>query len=289
MEDISPVTEKARLPVEFDLRPYLLDHRFDGKPVLPAVEAMQLLAGTTRNYLPRIDPLRICGATFDKFLYLEQISDHTVTGIFNDLEIDKHGRVTARLLTKNRLKKAGITRLKEHVTLRFGEPLFDMRIPDLETAKTLQTEPFEVSAERLYRELVPFGPAFQNVKDTLTLAEDGAVAAIRSSSAAAPFGPLGSPFPIDAAFHAACAWGQRFSSIIGFPVGFNERIIFQPTQPDVTYISRIIPVRQQTDPVILDFDIHLFDETGAVRETMCGLQLKDVSGGRLKPPPWIQK
>ena len=289
MGDISAVTQNTRLQVAIDLHPYLLDHHFDGKPVFPAVEAMQLLAATTREYLPLIDPLRICRATFDKFLYLEQISDQTVSGIFNDIEIDDKGQVAARLVTKNRLKKAAITRLKQHVSVRFGGTISDNSpIPEFKTATFLQGEPFLVSAEDLYRDLVPFGPSYQNLKDDVALTEDGAITVIHAACTSAPQEPLGSPFPIDAAFHAACAWGQRFYSVVGFPVAFDERIIFKPTKPGVTYIGRIIPVKQLTDPLVLYFDIFVFDENGAIHEALYGLQLRDVSGGRLKPPQWIQ-
>ncbi len=289
MEDISTVIHTDRLTVAIDLHPYLLDHHFDGKPVLPAVEAMQLLAGTIRHHLPRIDPLRICRATFDKFLYLEQVGDQTITGIYNDLQIDEKGRVAARLVTRNRLKKSAISRLKQHAAVRFGDPEVDRTLPEFNSAVSLGGKPFRVSAESLYRDLVPFGPSYQNVKRAVTLTEDGAVAEILAACTAAPVEPLGSPFPIDAAFHAACAWGQRFFPVVGFPVAFDERIIFKPTRPNVTYIGRIIPVNQQTDPMVLHFDIFVFDEDGVIHEALYGLQLRDVSGGRLKPPQWIQK
>ena len=289
MEDISTVTQNARLPIAIDLQPYMLDHHFDGKPVLSAVEAMQLLAGTAKEYLPRIDPFRICQATFDKFIYLEQVSDKTVTEIYNDLEIDEKGQVSAKLVTKNRFKKAAITRLKEHVTLRFDEAPLERSVPEFKSATSLKGKPFMVTTEALYRDLVPFGSSFQNLKDMVALTEDGAVVGIRAACMSAPLEPLGSPFSIDAAFHAACAWGQRFYPVVGFPVAFDERIIFKPTRPNVTYISRIMPVKHQTDPMVLYFDIFIFDENGVIHEALYGLQLKDVSGGRLKPPQWIQE
>jgi hypothetical protein len=141
----------------------------------------------------------------------------------------------------------------------------------------------------LYRDLVPFGPAYQNILDDLIVTEKGAVAHLQSPSYPAPLQPLGSPFPLDAAFHAACAWGQRFSTIVGFPVGFDERTIFRPTQPGEKYISRITPVRQASDPVVLIFDIWIYTEEGYLCEAVRGVQMRDVSGGRLKPPRWVQK
>ena len=41
MEDLPEVIKKVQLPLEIEIDPYLMDHRFEGKAVLPAVEAMQ--------------------------------------------------------------------------------------------------------------------------------------------------------------------------------------------------------------------------------------------------------
>lgn len=289
MEDLPPVIKKKRLPVEITIRPYMLDHLFDGRAVLPAVEAMQLLADSSRKHLPEIDLSYIANADFSKFLYLEQISDQTVTEIFNEIDIDDNGRITARLLTRNRLKKSAMTRLKEHVTLQIpGRPADLPHLP-FSIASVLEKDCFEVPSDQLYRDLVPFGPAYQNIQDTVILAEDGAIATVSSSSTAVSLESLGSPFPLDAAFHAACAWGQRFSPIVGFPVGFDQRFIFKPTLSPMNYICRVFPRRRDADPVVLFFDIWLYDQDGNPCETILGLQMRDVSGGRLKPPVWIKE
>lgn len=289
MEDISQVTEKRRLPLELKIRPYLADHRFDGRAVFPAVEAMQLLARSCRGFRANIDTSTITGVAFHKFLYLEHITDQTVTEIINEIHSDRNGRVCARLLTKNRLKKSAMTRLKEHVTLHFNGTRSEGPVPEFKTATALNGTAFKITARMLYRDLVPFGPAYQNILGDLVVTEKGAVAHLQSSSAPASVQPLGSPFPLDAAFHAACAWGQRYSTIVGFPVGFNERIICRPTQAGEKYISRITPVRQASEPVVLIFDIWIFTEEGHLCEALRGLQMRDVSGGRLKPPRWVQQ
>jgi len=33
---------------------------------------------------------------------------------------------------------------------------------------------------------------------------------------------LGSPFPLDAAMHAACVWGQRFGGIVPFLLALKK-------------------------------------------------------------------
>ncbi|MFV9646580.1 MAG: hypothetical protein ACNYWU_12220, partial [Desulfobacterales bacterium] len=97
--------------------------------------------------------------------------------------------------------------------------------------------------------------------------------------------PLGSPFPLDAAFHAACAWGQRYSAVVGFPVGFDKRIVIQPTRPGDSYTCLILPVNVTTD--LLAFDIWLYDLNGILFEAVSGVQMRDVSAGRMKPPQWV--
>ena len=98
---------------------------------------------------------------------------------------------------------------------------------------------------------------------------------------------MGSPFPLDAAFHAACVWGQRYAQIVAFPIGIEKRLVFKPTQPGTTYLSRIIPVRKNPD--LLTFDIWIYDQDGHLYEGAWGVQMRDVSAGRLKPPRWILK
>jgi len=289
MEDISQVSEKRRLPLEIKIRPYLGDHRFDGRAVFPAVEAMQLLARSCRSFLADIDTSTITGVAFHKFLYLEHIIDKTVTEIINETYIDRNGRVSSKLLTKNRLKKSSMSRLKEHVTLHFSGRPSEVSVPEFKTATSLTGRPFKIPARMLYKDLVPFGPAYQNIIEDLVVTEKGAIAHLQTSSTPAPLQPLGSPFALDAAFHAACAWGQRYSTVVGFPVGFDQRIICRPTQAGQKYISRITPVRQTSEPVIIIFDIWIYTEEGHLCETLSGVQMRDVSGGRLKPPKWVQQ
>ena len=97
---------------------------------------------------------------------------------------------------------------------------------------------------------------------------------------------LGSPFPLDAAMHAACVWGQRFSGIVPFPTGFEKRIIYQKTKKKGVYLGRVVPVNIKPDSMI--FDAWIYDSDGVIYESVSGIQMRDVSQGRLKPPDWIR-
>jgi len=224
-------------------------------------------------------------ASFPRFLHIGP-EDNRIEA-FHELETRKNGDIVSRLLTMSVSRNGLIGRAKEHVVIRFKREIPDIPILPFQTAARLEGESFNITADRLYRDLVPFGPSYHNVKDdTLSLTEAGAVAQLSSGSIRQASGILGSPFPMDAALHCACAWGQRFSGVVAFPVGFEERFIFRPTLPGETYFGRIIPVRAHAQPLI--FDLWIYDFDGAPREAILGVAMKDVTAGRMKPPDWVR-
>ena len=152
--------------------------------------------------------------------------------------------------------------------------------------KNLDGKRFIVPAALLYRDLVPFGKAYQNITGELLLSPEGAVAQLYGGEGEANDELIGSPFPLDAALHAACAWGQRYAGIVAFPVGFAERIIYRKTTKERKYIGRINPVNVSREPLI--FDAFIYDLDGIIHESVSGMQMRDVSQGRLRPPDCIK-
>ena len=281
---------KQHLQMAIPLHSYLFDHRFEGRAVLPAVEAMQLLAISTRTAFPDLQPGRLRHGAFDKFLYLDELSDPAATSVINELTVDAGKSIRAKLLTRSHLKKAGLTRLKEHVRITFDPSVHIVPMAAIDAMRKLPGSVFSISAEQLYAELVPFGPAYQNIDGELNISEEGALAHLSCPPVAERSRqPLGSPFVLDAAFHAACVWGQRYAATVAFPVGFDERIVFQPTQPGRRFISRVIPLQSVGDPSVLFFDLWVYTEDGEPCEAVRGLRMQDVSGGRWKPPRWVIK
>jgi len=276
----------VRLPVKMAVFPYLQDHRFEGIAVFPAVEAMQILAQAVKKFIPQTDITAITEAKFDKFLFIPPDTERI--DALCSITSFENGDVAAVLQTKTRSKKTAITRIKEHVTVNFPHIM-----PEFAGYPHGPTPPgesgyLEITPDQIYRELVPFGPAYHNISENLLIHRDGTIAELRApinSNSVDKTGQLGSPFVLDAAFHAACVWGQRHARMVAFPVGVEKRIIVKPTQPGNMYISRAIPVR--TDPVLLVFDICICDKDDNPFEIVTGVHMRDVSGGRMKPPPWI--
>ncbi len=287
MEDLSQIAESVRLPVHIPVYPYLTDHRFEGRIVLPAVETMRMLAETTKIFRPDTDISGMTHARFDKFLFIPPAA--TEIDAFCDIAIYANGEIKAALSTKTPSGKSTITRIKEHGTLCFPFRRPDIQ-PPLGLTSALDGVCLAIPAGKIYRDLVPFGKAYRNIHGQLIISENGAAArthALAVNTAAVNSGDTGSPFPLDAAFHAACVWGQRYAQIVAFPVGIEKRVIFKPTQPGKTYLSRIIPVRKSPD--LLAFDIWIYGQDGNLYEGACGVHMRDVSAGRLKPPRWISE
>jgi hypothetical protein len=73
--------------------------------------------------------------------------------------------------------------------------------------------------------------------------------------------------------------------VVAFPVGLGERILFCPTLPGHSYNALVRPVRAAREELI--FDIWITDEAGTAREAALGVRMRDVSAGRMRPPPWV--
>lgn len=277
-----------RTTIQVPVPSYLRDHCFAGNAVLPAVEAMQLLADAFRKAFPDSGAFAIESAAFNKFLYIKP--DSQKIEAFCELEEEPPGRgVAARLLTRERAGKTAFMRIKEHAALRFV-PEKVSEIPETEWVKSgVGENAFEIPAGRLYAELVPFGPAYHNIEGALLVAATGAVGTVLAKIAAGSgtFPELlGSPFPLDAAFHAACAWCQRYAGVVGFPVGFGRRQILSPTVPGESYRCRVLPVKTGADEVV--FHIGIDHPSEGICEVVSGVRMRDVSAGSLKPPEWVR-
>jgi hypothetical protein len=278
--------DTACLAVNIDIASYLGDHCFEGRAVLPAVEAVRVVAAAVRDFRLETAISWMTAARFDKFLFLEPGSRQIAAQV--DLAVHANGDITAGLLTRSRAPKVAITRVKEHAKLCFPIIKPDAPRPAVQRLSVLEGKCVEIPANVIYRELVPFGPAYHNIRDGVQLAESGALAEIGLPAAGDDVGPaqeLGSPFALDAAFHAACVWGQRYAGIVAFPVGFEQRVVTKPTIAGQTCNCRIIPVKKSPD--LLVFDIWIYDRNGSLFETVSGVRMRDVSAGRMKPPDWI--
>jgi phosphopantetheinyl transferase len=286
MEGFPKVIESAHLPIDIPIRPYLSDHCFNGRAVLPAVEAMEALALAARRFRPSIGVSCMSGVTFDKFLYIDSAVEHLAA--HGDISVDANGDVRAVLITKTKSKNAIMARVKTHAALTFLHEAAS--IPDLPLDEVSAPEGvcFSIQRDRIYPDLVAFGPSYRNVAK-LHMTQQGAVAEIINpmveDDAAVNSNLLGSTFALDAAFHVACAWGQRFVGIVAFPVGVDQRRIYVPAMRGETCFVHVQPV--EAHPTLLVFNLWIYDREGCLHEACSGVRMRDVSGGNMRPPEWV--
>lgn len=269
-----------RLALKLTNYPYLGDHRVEGRAVYPAVESLERLAEAVSAHCPGQEVLDSRDAEFLRFLELP--AGKPEIDAVADIEVQSGGSVAAALGT---VAQGPVSRVRDHARVTFADtgPFVPLS-PD--SACAAEGICFGVPAGRLYAELVPFGPSFQNAAGTLFLFQDGAVAELKAPDIASSALRLGSPFVLDAAFHAACAWGQRYAGYIAFPVGYARRTIVRPTASGQTYFCRVVPAGVQKDT--LDFDLWIYDSSGSLCEAVSGVRMKDVFKGKIPVPAWIQ-
>ncbi|HLA39695.1 MAG TPA: polyketide synthase dehydratase domain-containing protein, partial [Candidatus Glassbacteria bacterium] len=252
----------------------------------PAVETMLLLAAEVAAAHPEIDPRVMAKVRFSRFLEIPANSSRVEALL--ECRKNEDGSILAKLLSRRQGK--AMTRLQEH-----GEILFAPAGKNDDPRAACVPEPpatpeMMIPAAQVYRELVPFGPSYHTLQETVQLCGQvawGSLQAPAFSHAPDPVRDLvGSPFPLDGAFHAACVLGQRVADFVPFPVGFARRIISRPTQPRGSYRTRVQLLSQTNDELL--FDLQIFDDQGTVYESVTGIRMRDVSGGTIKPPEWLR-
>lgn len=279
MENLSGIVEKRRVPLSIPIDAPLRDHTFRGQAVLPAVYSMEYLA---RAIAGDVDPHTMVEASFKRFLAIAPETRNIEA--FGELEYCADGSLTASLMSMAKVGAAGIVRALEHVRLTFPAPgNSPSPVPDLPLF--LEGIPAAFSAERLYGELVPFGPSFHNITGNLLISENGARGRTTGGHPVSGTAVLGTPYPLDAAFHAACAWGQRHAGFTGFPVGLGRRTVVEPLHTKSSYDFLVTPTRRLKDSIL--YTIVIFDDDGRIREYATGVELRDITAGTLPPPPWI--
>ncbi len=272
-----------RLAVQVPVQPWFRDHCFDHRVIFPAVETMRLLALTAQTAHPELDVRCMYQGHFAKFLEIP--ADAGELEVWVEWEPAGNNGLCARLLTKKYLKT--MTRMTTHCELHFRAgalPTFRDVQPG---AACVPVPEREIAAEQIYRELVPFGPAYRTLQGQLFLDKESARGTLLAPDLPGLSPDLvGSPFPLDGAMHAACVHGQRLVDFVPFPVGFATRSIHRPTQAGETYLTHVHLQSQATDELV--YDLQILDPKAGIRETLTGLRMRDVSNGRIRPPAWIK-
>jgi hypothetical protein len=261
------------LPVAVASLPEFDDHRIQNKAVVPAVYFLDLMVGAATDAgIINQSPLTIQAASFPRFLPTSEIERCAFDLTAESMDGQTRLRLSSRITLPN-----GIQRTRDHAVLSLAEGATPPPPP------TVVAE-FQVSAERLYSELVPFGPRYCNLSGTLRLGQNGALGTVRSPEPGFADPSLaGCPYLFDSAMHLACVWGQRYDAVVAYPTGFASRTILSPI-PHGESLCVVAP--RSRDPRSLSFDLWLLDEHHRTCDVTLGLSMAPLARGSA-PPSWI--
>lgn len=269
----------GRIPCIIAIKPWFQDHVFGDKIVLPAVEAMLQLVAYVAEIYPEINVKVMEDACFAKFLEIPPGTDSL--SVLLECTSTPDGRLQVKLLSKSQFK--AMSRIKEHceVFFSYAETKSTEHLPKIHFSSVPPAgSGKQVKVDNLYRDLVPFGPSYHTLQETLHLCEHEAWGRLRAPRF--PFSSIdsiqkiiGSPFPLDGALHAACVLGQQVVDFVPFPVGFWRRTVVRPTQPGWSYITRVRQTSCSEGELL--FDLAIWDEGGQLHEMVDGLRMRDVS------------
>ena len=71
MDLLPQIDKKTRHPAVIEVSPYLWDHHFEGKVILPAVEALITLANVVKLNFPQMSINCLLKARFPHFLFID--------------------------------------------------------------------------------------------------------------------------------------------------------------------------------------------------------------------------
>jgi hypothetical protein len=269
------------LPVTLAILPELADHTIQGKATVPAALLLDLLVRhvTQQNARLATFPLVMRDAVFPRFLPTDEVGRCTFEISLEEIPAEDATASTRATLTSHIALAGGIRRTRTHAAVTFGGSASPMPLPPAEIACDV-----EVSAQRVYAELIPFGPRYRNLHEEIRLGRDGGTACVRSPE---PPGPepsqAGCPYLFDSAMHLACLWGQRYAGAVAYPTGFSARAIVSPLAHGQ---RRCVVAPKTVDARGLAFDLWLTDENHRVCDTILGLAMAPLARGN-QPPAWI--
>jgi hypothetical protein len=273
-----PVDLPVTLPVTLAALPELADHTIRGRATVPAALLLDLLVRNVTDARTATSPLVLRDAIFPRFLPADEIERCTFEIALEEMLGDDKVCIRATLVSRIALA-GGISRARTHAAVTFGGSAGSMPEPPAKIAYDV-----EVSADRVYSELIPFGPRYRNLHGSIQLGREGGTAWVRSPEPASPApSRAGCPYLFDSAMHLACLWGQRYAAVVAYPTGFGARVIAS----SLAHGQRRCVVAPNTiEPHGLTFDLWLTDENHRVCDTIVGLTMVPLAGGT-QPPAWI--
>jgi acyl transferase domain-containing protein/NAD(P)H-dependent flavin oxidoreductase YrpB (nitropropane dioxygenase family)/NAD(P)-dependent dehydrogenase (short-subunit alcohol dehydrogenase family) len=210
--------------LDLTLDPYLQDHQLDGKPVLPAAMATELIAEVAQQGWPEWEVMEIRSLNVLKGIVLE---DGT-----QEIRIDAQPRIAPSESGQSLEVNVEIclpdqpSRPCYRAIVKLGKSLPSPSPCDLDGLSKLR--PFPMSADDAYRRWLFHGPSFQGISSIEGISEEGIYSVLQPSSPAECFRRnvpgqwVIDPVLLDSAFQLAILWERTQFDMTPLPSGFAE-------------------------------------------------------------------
>jgi hypothetical protein len=220
--------QSVRLTLSVADAPFLADHQIQGRPVLPGVWALELLARCVQPWLGAN-----CWTVRDCFFERQLPLAAEPIEVICQFEPEEHG-VSAELFSE---KVAGRMRRK----LSHARGFFVQAKPaPIEALPLMSPGPEQrLMSQRQIYQWVPFGPAFHNARQ-LSHHGECTIATLRADEPWPGEVLLGHGLVRDAGFHAACCHHRAVYGLNAIPTGLAELKVIRPTEPGKNYTCQVL-------------------------------------------------
>jgi KR domain-containing protein/polyketide synthase-like dehydratase family protein/polyketide synthase family protein len=266
---------------------YLQDHVLDGRPVVPAAVALELMAEVAQTGWPDLQVIGLRDFAVLKGLVLDgdtkpvRIRARAVVEPPHDrLGVDVHVEIADA--------SPGGT-LHYRATVEMGDRLPDA--PHFDPAMRSDLGPFPMSLKDAYRDWLFHGPLFQGIETAHGFGETGMVATCVPSSPALCLkdGPPGEwlidPVVFDSALQMAVLWSRACLDMTPLPTRSKRYRRFGPLSPAIRCDMR---VTSRPHPNSFVIDIAFIGPDGRLRgllesmECACSPTLNRLAGSHLR-------
>jgi acyl transferase domain-containing protein/NAD(P)-dependent dehydrogenase (short-subunit alcohol dehydrogenase family) len=246
---------KRSYPLDPGGEPFLRDHRLDGRPVLPAALALELLIEAAQG----LDASRDARAVDQFRVQHGVIVDEADELVITAEALEGQGPAT-RIRTE--LRQRSLVRPNYQAIVTLGPGQLPAPDPVADEPARAATD----SATELYEEILFQGPTFQGIVDVEAIDETGVEATLRPSiptavvNRAQPGSWLLDPVIVDSALQLAIVWLRRHHGMTPLPTGLRRLERFAPMSGSAVRCR--LDAHPLHDGGLLETDITCSDQDG---------------------------